>query len=152
MIYRIVNSFFMGFAFVSLLDFLYFIGLKLHYFDFYHISEYFNVIFIDNQNFYLLLPSFFIVGYLMLYSTLAKVFIRIYILCILISISALYQPIGNYLAKSAFMKENQTFQVGSRTFNGDFLYKGRRNTYIYRKDLSKTIKLLNTDVKAINDL
>lgn len=150
MIYRIINSFFMGFAFVSLLDFLYFIGLKLHYFDFYHISEYFNVIFIDNQNFYLLIPSFFIAGYLMLYSGFSKIFIRIYILCIIISISALYEPVGNYLAKSAFMKENQTFQVGPRKFNGDLLYRGRQYTYIYRKDLSKTIKLLNTDVKVIN--
>jgi hypothetical protein len=140
----------MGFAFVSLLDFLYFIGLKLHYFDFYHISEYFNVIFIDNQNFYLLIPSFFIAGYLMLYSGFSKIFIRIYILCIIISISALYEPVGNYLAKSAFMKENQTFQVGPRKFNGDLLYRGRQYTYIYRKDLSKTIKLLNTDVKVIN--
>jgi len=150
MINRIINSFFMGFIFVSLLDFLYFIGIKLHYFDFYHISEYFNVIFIDNQNFYLLVPGFFIVGYLMLYSGFSKIFIRIYILCVIISISALYEPIGNYLAKSAFTKENLTFQVGSRKFSGDFLYKGRQYTYIYRKDLSKTIKLLNTDVKEIN--
>jgi len=149
MIFRLINSFFMGFAFVSLLDFLYFIGLKLHYFDFYHISEYFNVIFIDNQNFYLLIPSFFIVGYLMLYCKFSKIFIKIYILCIIISISALYEPIGNYLARSAFMKENQTFQIGSTKFIGDFLYKGRKNTYIYRDDLSKTIKLLNKDVKII---
>jgi len=149
MIYRIVNSFFMGFIFVSLLDFLYFIGLKLHYFDYYHISEYFNVIFVDNQNFYILIPSFFIVGYLMLYNKFSKIFIRIYILCILISISTLYEPIGNYLAKSAFMKENQTFQIGSTKFTGDLLYKGRKNTYIYRKNLSKTIKLLNKDVKTL---
>ncbi len=149
MIFRLINSFFMGFAFVSLLDFLYFIGLKLHYFDFYHISEYFNVIFIDNQNFYLLIPSFLIVGYLMLYCKFSKIFIKIYILCIIISISALYEPIGNYLARSAFMSENQTFEVGTIKFTGDLLYKGRKNTYIYRKDLSKTIKILNKDVKIL---
>ncbi len=149
MIYRIFNSLFIGLAFVSLLDFLYFIGIKLNYFNFYKIDVYFNVIFIDNQNFYVLIPSLFIVGYLVLYGRFSKFFMRIYIVCAILSISSLYEPIGQYFAKKEFMRENQTFQVGTIKFNGDLLYNGRKYTYIYRKDLSKTIKILNNDVKNI---
>ncbi|GEM_PF-172163 len=146
MIYRIVNSFFMGLAFVSLLDFLYFIGIKLNYFDSYNIHEYFNTLFIDNQNFYILLISAFVVGYLLLYSSLSKIFMRIYLLCIFVSALSLYEPVGKYFAQKEFMLENQSFQVGPQRFQGDLLYVGREFTYIYRKDIAKTVKISNHDV------
>jgi len=150
MIYRIFNSFFIGIAFVSLIDFLYFIGIKLNYFDFYKITEYFNVIFIDNQNFYLMVPSFFIVGYLVLYCKFSKFFIRVYILVIVLALASIYEPVGHYLGKMQFMKEKQDFQVGSIKFSGDLLYNGRKYMYIYRKDMSKTVKILKKDVKVKN--
>ncbi len=147
MIYRIFNSFFIGTAFVSLLDFLYFIGIKLNYFDFYKITEYFNVIFIDNQNFYLLIPCAFIVGYLTLYSKFSKFFTRLYILSIFLAVSSIYGPVGQYFGQKEFMQENRTFKVGNVAFQGNLLYIGRKYTYIYRKDISKTIKLQNDEVK-----
>ncbi len=147
MIYRIFNSFFIGIAFVSLLDFLYFIGIKLNYFDFYNIKEYFNVIFIDNQNFYLLFVSCFIVGYLTLYSKFSKIFTRIYIITIFLAASSIYQPVGRYFGELEFMQNEQAFMLGNVKFSGNILYKGRKYTYIYRSDLSKTIKLLNDEVK-----
>ncbi|MFK5881656.1 MAG: isoleucyl-tRNA synthetase [Sulfurospirillum sp.] len=147
MIYRIFNSFFMGIAFVSLIDFLYFIGIKLNYFDFYKITEYFNIIFIDNQNFYFIIPSFFIVGYLVLYCRFSKIFIRIYILTIVLAFASIYEPVGHYFGKLEFMKENLSFQVGAIKFKGDLLYVGRRYIYIYRKDILKTVKILKKDLK-----
>ncbi len=148
MIYKIFNSFFIGIAFVSLIDFLYFIGIKLNYFDYYKIQEYFNVIFIDNQNFYLIIPSFFIVGYLVLYCKFAKFFIRVYILVIILALASIYEPVGHYFGKLEFMKQNRNFMVGSIKFSGDLLYTGRRYIYIYRKDISKTVKILKKDVKV----
>lgn len=147
MIYRIFNSFFIGLAFVSLLDFLYFIGIKLNYFDFYKIREYFNVIFVDNQNFILLLLSCFIVGYLILYSKFSKLFTRIYIITIFLAASSIYEPIGRYFGVLEFMQKEQTFILGNSKFKGKILYKGRKYSYIYRDDLSKTIKLSNDEVK-----
>ncbi len=147
MIHKVVNSFFIGLVFVSLLDFLFFIGLKLNYFDAYGINkEYFNIIFIDNQNFYLLLPSFFIVGYLMLYCRFSKIFDKIYILFIVVSALSIYEPVGKSFGEFMFMKKGVTFRVGKVTFEGDLLYKGRKYLYIYRKDLAKTIKIKNSDV------
>ncbi len=149
MIYRIFNSFFIGIAFVSLLDFLYFIGVKLNYFDFYKITEYFNIIFVDNQNFYLLILSCFVVGYLTLYSKFSKIFTRIYIVTIFLAASSIYEPVGHYFGELQFMQKNQKFTLGAIKFQGDILYKGRNYTYIYRNDLSKTIRLANSEVKVI---
>ncbi|MCF6174019.1 MAG: hypothetical protein L3J44_09630, partial [Campylobacteraceae bacterium] len=147
--YRIVNSFFMGFAFVSLLDFLYFIGIKLHYFDFYKINEYFNVIFIDNQNFYILIPTFFIAGYLLLYCKFSKIFMRIYLLFIFLMALSIYEPIGRYLGEFNFMQVDKNFKVGSTIFKANLLYKGRKYIYMYRNDISKTVKIKKDEVEVI---
>ncbi len=149
MINRIFGSFFMGFIFISILDFLYFIGLKLHYFDFYKIDVYFNVLFVDNQNFYIIVPLSLLVGYLLMYSSFVKIFMKIYIITILLFVTTLYEPIGKTLGESVFLKQNQRYKLGSTTFSGDRLYKGRNNIYIYRKDLKKTVKLPLGDVENI---
>jgi len=149
MINRILGSLFMGFIFVSILDFLYFIGLKLNYFDFYKIDVYFNVLFFDNQNFYILIPLAFVVGYMLMYSKLAKQFLKIYVLVIVLSATTLYEPIGKSLGETVFLQDNQRFKFGSTTFSGATLYEGRTNIYIYRTDLAKTIKLTKEKVKNI---
>lgn len=149
MIARVINAFLMGIAFVSIIDFLIFIGLKINYFDLYGVKEYFNVIFIDNQNFYILLPLSLVVGYLLLYSGFAKFFIRVYLVALLVSITALYKPVGKEIGKQAFLKENLRFKVGKTTFSADLLYKARDYTYLYRKDLAKTIKLKNEELKYL---
>ncbi len=146
---RILGSLFMGFIFISILDFLYFIGLKLNYFDFYKIDVYFNVLFVDNQNFYILASLSLIVGYLLMYSKLAKLFLKIYVIIILVSATTLYEPIGKSLGETVFLKDNQRFKFGSTTFSGATLYEGRTDIYIYRKDLVKTIKLPIDKVKNI---
>ena len=102
MINRILGSLFMGFIFISILDFLYFIGLKLNYFDFYKIDVYFNVLFVDNQNFYILVPLALVVGYMLMYSKLAKQFLKIYVIIILVSATSLYEPIGKSLGETVF--------------------------------------------------
>ena len=143
---RILGSFIIGFIFVSILDFLYFIGLKLNYFDFYDINIYFNVLFFDNQNFYILPFVTLIVGYLSMYSKFTKFFMKVYIGVIVLSGVTLYAPVGKYLGELLFLKKNQSYKLGSTAFHGATLYEGRENIYIYRDKLSKTIKLLKKDV------
>ncbi len=149
MIARFTNAFLMGVAFIAILDFLFFIGLKINYIDFYMIKEYFNIFFIDNQNFYILLPLGFIVGYLILYSGYAKFFIRVYLLAIFLSAATIYQPIGKLVGEKIFLKENMRFKLGSTTFSADHLYTSRQSIFLYRKDLSKTIKLESAEVTVL---
>ncbi|HIP29885.1 MAG TPA: hypothetical protein EYG93_04190 [Sulfurospirillum arcachonense] len=149
MINRILGSLFMGFIFISILDFLYFIGLKLNYFDLYKIDVYFNVLFYDSQNFYILIPLALVVGYMLMYSAFAKPFMKAYIIIIILSTTTLYEPIGRSLGETIFLKENQRFKFGSTTFSGATLYEGRRDIYIYRQELLKTVKLPIYEVKNI---
>jgi hypothetical protein len=149
MIARLVNAFLIGLAFVAILDFLFFIGLKINYFDFYVIKEYFNVLFIDNQNFYILLPLSLLVGYLVLYSGFSKIFIRFYLICIFLSAATIYEPIGLMAGEKIFLKENLRLKLGTTVFSADLLYSSRVYVYLYRKDLSKTIKLKRDEVTIL---
>ncbi|MBL0708648.1 MAG: hypothetical protein JJW00_06345 [Sulfurimonas sp.] len=84
-----------------------------------------------------------------MYSKLAKLFLKIYVVIILLSATTLYEPIGKKLGESIFLKENQHYKLGSTTFSGSTLYEGRTDIYIYRKDLLKTIKLDKISVQNI---
>jgi len=146
MMSRLFNSLIMGLVFVSILDFLYFIGLKLNYFNLYKIDEYFNILFVDNQNFYILVPVAIVIGYLLIFSQFSKLLMKIYVVVILLSATTLYEPIGKTFGEKVFMDKNQRLKLGSTTFNGDILYKGREYIYIFRQELAKTVKLPKNEV------
>ena len=143
---KIINSFFLGLIFVLLLDFLIFIGIKINYIDFYNIKVYYNVLFVDNQSYILLfvLSAFF--GYLISNKNSTRVFAYIYILLIFVTLSTLYTPVGKSLGELLFQKDNLSFKVGKISFKGNLLYRGRKYTYIYRKDINKVIKLSNSEL------
>ena len=147
MIAKVINSFVLGFIFVLLLDFLFFVGIKISYIDFYNIKVYYNALFIDNQSYILLVVLSILFGYLITNKKGIKVFAYIYILLIFFALSTFYKPIGKYLAKLIFEKDNISFKVGDIAFKGDLLYKGRKYTYIFRRDINKMIKLPNGDLK-----
>jgi len=146
MSYKIVNGFVLGLALVLLVDFLVFIGLKLHYFDALEIAEYFNIYFFDHQPFVLLGIGALILGVGVLYTPFAKLFWWGYLATLCVSAFALVEPVGRGLGKTFFLKENQQFQVGSVRFVGDLLYEGRHAIYVKRPDVKHTIRLLKTDV------
>ncbi len=143
MISKLFSSFFLGLILYLLLDFLFFIGIKINYIDLYHIKEYYNVLFVDHQSYIVMVLFSFLLGYLITQKKSAKIFTFIYIFLILLSMSTLYKPIGNKIAESIFRENNLSFQLGKIKFNGDLLYKGRVYSYIYRKDIDKIIKLRN---------
>ncbi len=138
---RILISFFMGFIAISILDFLFFIGLQLNYFEHYGINIYFNALFAQNQNLYILTPLTLLTGYMLMYNPFAKQFLKLYVIIIILFATTLYQPIGQKAGETIFSKQNQTYQLGSTTFNGSTLYEARGKIYIYRKDLKRTIEL-----------
>lgn len=149
MINRILSSFFMGFLFVGVLNFLFFVGLKLNYFDFYNIDVFFNVMFIDNQNFFILLPLSLVLGYLLMHSSFKRVSMKIYIASILLFMTTFYEPIGKSIGEAVFKKEAQQYKFGATTFSGKTLYKGRDYIFIFREELGKTIKLPIDEVKSL---
>lgn len=141
MIFRLINAFGIGLALVLLPDFLFFIGLKLHYFEFYKITEYFNIYFFDNQIFWLLGLCALVVGYLMLYTPLRKAIQIFYLFVLGISLFCLYEPVGKSAGEALFMEKAQKFRLGNTSFTGDLLYVGRHIVYIKRAGIEPTVKI-----------
>ncbi len=148
MIIAVVTSFLFGFILVALLDFLLFIGLKISYFDAYNISEYFNVIFIDNQNIIIFATLSLLFGYFMLYSRFSKFFDTFYIVLLILFASIFYKPIGKYIGEKLFMEKNKIFTIGDTKFRGDILYVGRHHYYIKREGIKSAIRLSKEEVKV----
>lgn len=149
MIYKIVNGFVFGLAMVLMIDFLVFIGLKLHYFDALEIKEFFNIYFFDNQPFLLVGVSALILGGAMLYAPLYRWIQGFYLVLLITSVSALYQPIGFTLGEMFFTKKDVEFSLGSQRFKGDLLYEGRRHFYIKRDGIDRVITLSKKDAKTL---
>ncbi|NLC28812.1 MAG: hypothetical protein GX780_08600 [Campylobacteraceae bacterium] len=147
MIHKTINAFVFGLTLVLMIDFLLFIGLKLHYFDALNIKEYFNIYFFDNQPFIFVGVSSLVLGFAMLYSSFFRAVQGTYIFLLLASLGTLHPTVGYALGETIFLKPNTTFEVGSIIFEADLLYEGRYNYYVKREGIEKTIVLSKEDAK-----
>lgn len=145
---KLVSSMFFGLMLILPLDFLIFIGLKKHYFDFYKIDVYFNIYFFDNQPFIYLILTSLIFGFLLLYTPLRKPLQILYITALIVAFSTLFEPIGKPLGDTFFRQNGVTCVLGKRTFKADLLYKGRKNYFLKREGIKNTIKIPLSDVKV----
>ncbi|MDD3323547.1 MAG: hypothetical protein PHN38_00290 [Sulfurospirillaceae bacterium] len=146
MINKFFNSLFIGFVLVLVMDFLYFMGLKLNYFDAYGVDEYFNTLFVDNQNYLIFFLLALIVGYGILYVPFNKFFAKVYLAVLILFFGMFYAPVGKYAGEQQFLVENVRFKVGSTAFSGNLIYEGRKFVYIWRIDIDKKVKLEKTKV------
>lgn len=144
---RIVSAFLFGFMLILPLDFLIFIGLKLYYFDFYKIKEYFNIFFFDNQPVALILISSLVFGYLILYTPLKKMLQLFYLVALCACLAMLYKPLATSLGEDIFMERDKQIQFGTLSFRGDIIYRGRTFVYIKRVGIEPTVRLRKDRVK-----
>jgi len=85
------------------MDFLFFLGIKINYFDEIHIRVNFNQLFMENQNAILYLVSTAILGYLFVYPKDQKLGVAIYILFLLIaSLTLIAPPVGKEMGVYLF--------------------------------------------------
>lgn len=147
---KIFNAFIFGSIFILLLDFLLFVGLKINYFDYYGIDEYFNTIFVDNQPLLLLFILSITLGYMMLYAKKRRVYDRIYIILIIIFGTTFYQPVAEALGTFFFTQKDQRLQVLDTNITIDILYQGRQNLYLKKPNLFRAVKYRYDEVKVIN--
>ena len=146
---KLFNAFIFGSIFVLLLDFLLFVGLKINYFDYYGIDEYFNTIFVDNQPYILLFLLSIALGYAMLYLNKRKIFDRLYIILILIFATTFYQPIAKVVGTFLFTQKNQKLQVLDANITADIIYQGRQTLYLKKSNLFKVTKYSYDEVKLL---
>ncbi len=147
---KLITSLFFGLMLVLPLDFLIFIGLKKHYFDFYEMNLFFNIYFFDNQPFLYIFLISFIFGFLMLYTKLRKPLQIFYILLLVVSFSTLFESVGKPLGDTIFRKNGVHCVLGSQRFAADLLYEGRKNYFLKREGFKNTIKIPIKNLKIDN--
>ena len=143
---KIFNAFFTGIIFVLAPIFTLFVGIYNNYFSFYGISEYFNVIFVDNVPFLWLLPVFFIFGYCFFYAPFRKIFRAFYLLLLVLCALSWYLDFGRSLGEAYFMSKPLEMDLSSnlqseQKTSGKVLYDGRREIYFLRSDNDKVVKI-----------
>ncbi|WP_149725421.1 isoleucyl-tRNA synthetase [Campylobacter concisus] len=143
---KILNAFFTGIIFVLAPIFTLFVGIYNNYFSYYGISEYFNVIFVDNVPFLWLLPIFFIFGYCFFYAPFRKIFRAFYLVLLIVCAFSWYPDFGRTLGENYFMSKSLSLDISSNLENeqktdGKILYDGRREIYFLRSDNNKVVKI-----------
>lgn len=130
-----------------IVDFFLFLGIKLHYIDFYEIDLYYNILFSDNQNFtfYFLFSAIF--GFIIVYISNKTLTLITLLSLTILAILPLIEPIGRSLGESMLMKKNISYQDSRFNFYGDIYYEGRKNITFYDYELQKVILLKKEDLK-----
>ena len=144
---KLIQAFLSGVFFTFFLDFFLFLGIKLHYIDFYEIDVYYNILFADNQNIFIYLFLSLIIGYLVIYVKNNKIRVSIVLLLFIVSLSTLIKPIGYFAGEIILMTKNITIQEKKYHYVGDIYYNGREQITFFDYKLDKIILLNKKDIK-----
>lgn len=143
---KMVQAFLSGLFFTFILDFFIFLGIKLHYIDFYEIDLYYNILFADNQNIFLYIFFTLLIGYLVIYVNSNRVKLISIGLMFTLAFSTLISPIGYSVGEMILLQKNKKLQNTRHTFIGDIYYDGRDTITFYEYELDKIIILNKKDL------
>lgn len=136
-----IQAFLTGLFFVFILDFVLFLGLKLHYIDALNIDVYFNTFFADNQNPLLFFALTALIGWMSIYWKAVKAKIVLITLLFLVVSSVLIPSIGRTIGSTLFQKSDIKISIPPHLYRGDILYTDREQLYFYDTDLRRMITL-----------
>lgn len=144
---KFIQAFLSGIFFTFFMDFFIFLGIKLHYIDFYNIDVYYNILFADHQNIFIYLIISTLIGYLTVYTRNNKIGLAVVGTLFLLSLSTLIKPVGFSVAEAILMTKNITLKENKNSFTGDIYYDGRKQITFYDYRLKKIILLKKKDLK-----
>jgi hypothetical protein len=146
---KMIQAIFTGILFTFILDFFFFLGIKLNYIDFYNIDLYYNILFADNQNIFLyaLLSALF--GFLIIYAN-NTITIIITLFASILTLSTLIAPIGHTLGEFVLMQKDTQLIDEKHIYRGDIYYNGRTQITFYDKKIGKMIVLEKNRLKEMN--
>jgi MFS family permease len=129
-----------GIFFTFILDFFFFLALKLNYIDPHGIDLYYNILFADNQNLIVFTILSIIWGYVIIY--LGHKVALVFSILLFSSVTLLFIPsFGKEVGAQLFEKKNTTLHTKRFTYKGDIYYNGRKNITFYDYELKKVIIL-----------
>ena len=149
---KVVQALLSGMLFTFIIDFFLFLGLKLNYIKPLGVDVFYNVFFVDNQNWTVFFAVSMIVGFLIMY---ANNFFKLTIIGFLFVavFLTLIPSIGYSVGEKIFMKKDITLHNKKFTFRGDVYYIGRKKITFYDKDLKKVILLDKNEIlENINEI
>lgn len=138
---KMTQAFLTGLFFAFILDFILFLGLKLHYIDHHGIDVYFNTLFADNQNAPLFFGLVLLIGWIALYWKSKKASYGIIGFFFLIVSAVLIPPFGEKTGDMLFRKKHIEITRPPHVYRGDIVYTDRHKLYFYDTDLQRIITL-----------
>ena len=136
-----------GMFITFIVDFFLFLGIQLHYIEFYEIDVYYNILFADHQNFTFFFLFSGIFGFIVIYIANKKLTVVTVISLSILAILPLIEPIGKSIGQSMLMKKGITYKNNRFSFYGDVYYDGRDKITFYDYELQKMILLNKKDLK-----
>jgi len=133
-----------------LLDFFFFLGLKLNYLDKLEINEFYNILFADNQNIVIFIVGATILGFLIIFLRSSTLKTAIFVITWSFSALTLITPIGYNMGKYLFKKDNQSIQMQTQIFKGDIMYESRSHLFV-RFNGDNTITKIKKDKYATHN-
>lgn len=143
---KAIQALLTGMLITFVLDFFLFLGIFLHYTEHYEVGIYYNVLFADNQNWYLYFILSILLGYISVYVKNSKVSIIPLLLLALLTLLTLFKDIGYMAGETILMKKNATLKSAKHTYTGDIIYDGREKITFYSYNLEKIITLQKKDL------
>ena len=144
---KAIQAFLAGIFFTFILDFFFFLGIHLHYINYYEIDVYYNILFADHQSLLLYLAATAVLGYITIYAKNPKRAAIILAALFGITLLSLLPPVGNALGKMLLMQKNATLYDYRYRYSGDIYYDGRDAVWIYDNELGEIVKILKKDLK-----
>lgn len=138
---KAIQAILTGVFFTFILDFILFLGLKLHYIDAYRLDVYFNPFFVDNQNAPLFILFSLFIGWITIYRKSVKSAAIVLSLLLLFSAAPLVPSAGMKIGNALFRQTNIEIKVPPYTYRGDIIYTDRSQLYFYDTDLQRLITL-----------
>lgn len=144
---KVVQAFLSGIFFTFILDFFLFLGIKLHYINYYDIDVYYNILFADHQCLIIYLLITLLLGYLTIYYPRPKTTAVILAALFATVLLTLVPPIGRAVGSMILLKKDQTLHDARYSYYGDVYYDGRNSIYIYDNELQELLNLSKKDLK-----
>lgn len=144
---KFIQALLVGMFLTFIYDYLLFLGIFLHYIKAFEIPEYYNVLFADHQNIFILTPSIIILGFLTTYLKQHILSFSIVFVLLFMSASTLIPSVGEALGKYVLYKDNQRLQDERYIYKGEIYYEAREVIYFYDEDLQKMIHIQKKDLK-----
>ena len=138
---KVIQALLTGMFITFVLDFFLFLGIFLHYTEHYEIGVYYNVLFADNQNWYLFFTLSVVLGYVVVYVKNSKISLIPVLLVALFVLLTLFKEIGYKAGETLLMTKNTTIKSAKHTYVGDIIYDGREKITFYSYNLKKTVTL-----------